>query len=76
MIDDHLYMPLQRMYNGAAQYKFHATELSIVHQLLPNISQIAEEVSWELVWEMLKLLEDKISDQLTLSQYKVYFPYF
>lgn len=143
VIDDHLYMPLQRMYNNAAQYEFQATELSIVHQLLPNISQIAEEVcaiviknhphhycysghlaseyvkissqrdaemfqiylltsileksveavrqelfplclmlyptlkvSWELVWEMLKLLEDKISDQLSLSQYQLYFPYF
>lgn len=143
VIDDHLYMPLQRMYNGAAQYEFNATELSIVHQLLPKISQIAEEVcaivrennpnhycysghlsseyvkissqrdaemfqiyiltsileksveavrqelfplclmlyptlkvSWDLVWEMLKLLEEKISDRLTLSQYKVYFPYF
>ena len=143
VIDDYLYMPLQRTYQAAAQYDLNATELSIVHQLLPQVSQIAEKVceqiiqshpnhyfysghianakvkqssqrdaemfqiyilttvleksvevvrdelfplclmlyptlnvSWDLVWEMLEILNNKIINQLTVNQYKIYAPYF
>jgi len=33
-------------------------------------------VSWELVWEMFQLLDEKICDQLSLKQHQLYFPYF
>lgn len=49
VIDDHLYMPLQRTYNAAAHYDFYSTELSIVHELLPKVSQIATEVCENII---------------------------
>jgi len=44
VIDDHLYIPLQRMYNSAAHYHVNAIELSLVHELLPNVTQNATEI--------------------------------
>jgi hypothetical protein len=44
VIDDHLYMPLQRAYNAAAQHEYDSPVLAGVRSLLPVISQIAKKV--------------------------------
>ncbi|MCC5645967.1 hypothetical protein LC607_24125 [Nostoc sp. CHAB 5824] len=41
VIDDHLYMPLQRAYQAAAQHAYDAPPLQAVQQLLPLCSEIA-----------------------------------
>ncbi len=44
VIDDHLYMPLQRAYQAAAQYAYDAPPLQAVQQLLPLCSEIAIKI--------------------------------
>ncbi|MFE4105191.1 hypothetical protein [Almyronema epifaneia] len=44
VIDDHLYMPLQRAYQAAAQCEFNDPRLKTVQRLLPVSSQIACEI--------------------------------
>lgn len=44
VIDDHLYMPLQRSYNAAANHDYNSPELEIVRKLLPESSKIAESI--------------------------------
>lgn len=44
VVDDHLYMPLQRAYEAAANYAYTDGRLGIVHQLLPHITTIANNV--------------------------------
>ncbi|MGB3518773.1 MAG: hypothetical protein WBA43_20115 [Elainellaceae cyanobacterium] len=43
-IDDHLYMPLQRAYDAAAQHSYESTDLQLVRKLLPQSSAIAHRV--------------------------------
>ncbi|HEY9606619.1 MAG TPA: hypothetical protein V6C85_33730 [Allocoleopsis sp.] len=45
IIDDHLYMPLQRAYNAAAKHDYNSPALEVVRQWLPAISEIAERVA-------------------------------
>ncbi|HEY9599369.1 MAG TPA: hypothetical protein V6D33_17025 [Cyanophyceae cyanobacterium] len=44
VIDDYLYMPLQRAYHAAAKYKFDAPQLTLVQQLLPISNQVAHKI--------------------------------
>ncbi|MGF1524054.1 MAG: hypothetical protein ACFBSF_17185 [Leptolyngbyaceae cyanobacterium] len=44
VIDDHLYMPLQRAYDAAARYDYDAPQLQTVRNLLPHSSKIAANV--------------------------------
>ncbi|MBE7385253.1 MAG: hypothetical protein F6J95_028125 [Leptolyngbya sp. SIO1E4] len=44
VIDDHLYMPLQRAYEAAANYNYEDPQLKTVHHLLPHSSKIAIEI--------------------------------
>jgi hypothetical protein len=49
VIDDHLYMPLQRAYNAAAQLDYHSPELQIIHRLLPASSEIARKITARVI---------------------------
>jgi hypothetical protein len=44
IIDDHLYMPLQRAYKAAAKHNYDSLALSAVQQLLPVSTTIAKNV--------------------------------
>ncbi|MEM7065968.1 MAG: hypothetical protein AAF572_22745 [Cyanobacteria bacterium P01_B01_bin.77] len=44
VIDDHLYMPLQRAYNAAAKYAYGDERLKVVQTLLPHSTEIATNV--------------------------------
>jgi hypothetical protein len=44
VVDDHLYMPLQRAYRAAAQLPFDAPRLQAVRGLLPVCSEIAQRI--------------------------------
>lgn len=44
VMDDHLYMPLQRAYDAAAQHAYHDPALMAVRQLLPISTRIAEYI--------------------------------
>ena len=45
VIDDHLYMPLQRAYQAAAEYAYDAPQLKAVQQILPLCSEIATKIA-------------------------------
>ena len=49
VIDDHLYMPLQRAYAAAAKHDYDSLALSAVQQLLPASTQIAKNVFQKIV---------------------------
>jgi hypothetical protein len=49
VIDDHLYMPLQRAYAAAAKHDYDSDALSAVQQLLPNSTQIAKKIFQKIV---------------------------
>ncbi|WP_156800380.1 hypothetical protein [Thalassoporum mexicanum] len=44
VIDDHLYMPLQRSYEAAAKHEFDSPQLKAVRSLLPISSEIALQI--------------------------------
>lgn len=44
VIDDHLYMPLQRAYEAAAGHNYDSTVMSAVQDLLPVSTQIAKKI--------------------------------
>jgi hypothetical protein len=44
VIDDHLYMPLQRAYDAAADYSFYSPELLAVRELMPITSEISQTI--------------------------------
>lgn len=44
VIDDYLYMPLQRAYEAAAKYDYDSPQLAAVQQILPVSSKIAKEI--------------------------------
>lgn len=49
VIDDHLYMPLQRSYEAAAGLEYDDIALKAVRQLLPLTSEIASHVSQKIL---------------------------
>ncbi|WP_017654483.1 hypothetical protein [Fortiea contorta] len=49
VIDDHLYMPLQRAYKAAAQHSYHSPVLTAIHQLLPASTQIAQNICQRII---------------------------
>lgn len=42
--DDHLYMPLQQAYDAAADLPLESPALQTLHQLLPLVTRVAEEI--------------------------------
>jgi hypothetical protein len=44
VIDDHLYMPLQRAYEAAAKEDYNSPRLDLVQQLLPMSGKIAQDI--------------------------------
>ncbi|MBD2295896.1 hypothetical protein H6G06_21065 [Anabaena sphaerica FACHB-251] len=49
VIDDHLYMPLQRAYQAAATHDYDSPVISTVQTLLPNSTQIAYNVRQRII---------------------------
>jgi hypothetical protein len=49
VIDDHLYMPLQRAYEAAAQHDYDSPVMSAVRQLLPVSTQIAKKICQRVI---------------------------
>jgi len=49
VIDDHLYMPLQRAYDAAAEHSYNSPELLAVRDLLPLTSQIAQSICDQVI---------------------------
>ncbi|RUT09196.1 hypothetical protein DSM106972_012490 [Dulcicalothrix desertica PCC 7102] len=49
VIDDHLYMPLQRVYEAAAEHDYDSKELSAVQSLLPVSTEIAKNISKKII---------------------------
>ncbi|WP_339327944.1 hypothetical protein [Anabaena lutea] len=49
VIDDHLYMPLQRAYNAAAKHDYNSPVMSAIHTLLPNSTQIAHNIRQRII---------------------------
>ncbi|WGV25446.1 hypothetical protein [Halotia branconii] len=49
VIDDHLYMPLQRAYEAAAEHNYNSLALSAVQQLLPASTQIAQNICQRVI---------------------------
>lgn len=51
VIDDHLYMPLQRAYNAAAEHEYNSPILQAVHQWLPLGTDIATKICQQILRE-------------------------
>lgn len=49
VIDDHLYMPLQRAYEAAANHDYNSPAMSAVQRLLPMSSQIAKKICHRVI---------------------------
>jgi hypothetical protein len=49
VIDDHLYMPLQRAYEAAAEHDYNSTVMSAVRKLLPVSTQIAKNICQKVI---------------------------
>jgi hypothetical protein len=49
VIDDHLYMPLQRSYDAAAEYDYDSPILDGVRHLLPAITPIAQKICKDVI---------------------------
>jgi hypothetical protein len=49
VIDDHLYMPLQRAYLAAAKHDYNSPVISAVQTLLPASTEIAKKVSKRII---------------------------
>lgn len=49
VIDDHLYMPLQRAYNAAAKLDCNSVALTAVRDLLPVSTQIAKSITQRVI---------------------------
>ncbi len=49
VIDDHLYMPLERAYQAAAEHAYDAPALQAVQQLLPLCSEIATKIAERVI---------------------------
>ncbi|MBK1988157.1 hypothetical protein A0J48_011515 [Sphaerospermopsis aphanizomenoides BCCUSP55] len=64
VIDDHLYMPLQRAYEAAAKHNYNSPVLSAVQQLLPVSTQIAKNISQRVIelFPAYSTMSGKLSD--------------
>ncbi|MGB6301290.1 MAG: hypothetical protein WBF90_34635 [Rivularia sp. (in: cyanobacteria)] len=49
VIDDHLYMPLQRAYTAAAKHEYDSLALSVVQHLLPISTDIAKSITQKVI---------------------------
>ncbi len=49
VIDDHLYMPLQRAYDAAAELEYNDPRLQAVRQLLPHLTDIARHICQQTI---------------------------
>lgn len=49
VIDDHLYIPLQRFYDQAAQYDYNSPVLESIRQLLPPSGEIARKIAHRMI---------------------------
>jgi hypothetical protein len=49
VIDDHLYMPLQRAYDAAAKHDYESNALVAVQKLLPASTQIAKKIACRVI---------------------------
>ncbi|WP_414577411.1 hypothetical protein [Anabaena sp. CCY 9402-a] len=49
VIDDHLYMPLQRAYDAAANHDYQSPALGAVQQLLPISTEIAKKICQRVI---------------------------
>jgi hypothetical protein len=49
VIDDHLYMPLQRAYEAAAKHDYNSPAMSAVRQLLPVSTEIAKRICQRVI---------------------------
>lgn len=49
IIDDHLYMPLQRAYEAAANHDYNSPTLEIVRQMLPAHREIAKKIATRMI---------------------------
>ena len=49
VIDDHLYMPLQRAYEAAAKYDYDSPRITAVQQLLPVSTGIAQKICQRVI---------------------------
>jgi hypothetical protein len=49
VIDDHLYIPLQRFYDVAAQYDYHSPVLESIRKLIPPSSEIARKIASRII---------------------------
>jgi hypothetical protein len=52
VLDDHLYMPLQRAYDAAAQHDSNSSALQAVQTLLPQSSAIAQDICNHVIQEV------------------------
>jgi Phycobilisome protein len=81
VIDDHLYMPLQRAYDAAANHDYKSPTLSAVQQLLPVSTEISQKVCQRIIdiypnyYSMSGRLSDatvKISSTRDVEMFQVY----
>ncbi|MGM3306846.1 hypothetical protein ACSQ6I_12905 [Anabaena sp. WFMT] len=81
VIDDHLYMPLQRAYQAAAKHDYDSFVISAIQTLLPNSTQIAHNVRQRIIelfpmyHSMSGLLSDpivKVSSIRDVEMFQVY----
>lgn len=49
IIDDHLYMPLQRAYEAAAKHDYNSPTLEIVRKMLPAHREIARKIATRMI---------------------------
>ncbi|BAZ37223.1 hypothetical protein NIES4101_31440 [Calothrix sp. NIES-4101] len=49
VLDDHLYMPLQRLYEAAANHDYNSNTLVAVQNLLPVSTEIAKKISEKII---------------------------
>jgi hypothetical protein len=49
VIDDHLYMPLERAYAAAAQHDYNSQALGAVQRLLPASTEIAKKITQRII---------------------------
>ncbi|WP_353932232.1 hypothetical protein WJM97_06510 [Okeanomitos corallinicola TIOX110] len=66
VIDDHLYMPLQRAYLAAAKHDYNSPTISVVQKLLPVSTEIAQTITKKIVelFPRYETMSGMLSDEL------------
>ncbi|NES99093.1 MAG: hypothetical protein F6K61_00670 [Sphaerospermopsis sp. SIO1G1] len=66
VIDDHLYMPLQRAYLAAAQYDYDSPIISVLQNLLPASTNIANNIAKKIIelFPNHETMSGKLTDQV------------